>query len=613
MPALSPSPRVTVRSGVLPSGRDIAFALWRSWPLVWALLSGAVVLTVGLTTGLVDELQFAQGGAEAAGAYGCLLTARHTVGRARLAWMLFASGLLIWAVTDISSGIASLAGTAVLDSVSWFDAAWLSFYVPMFVGVGLVYTGLRPERGWQGLLDGLLLVVAISTAGWLWFVVPAVHASEAGVVESAVNALYPALDLAAIASLGWLLLRHGAASPGWLRLVAAAFGLQAVADLAFLLSSAEGLWAEALSASTFTAAGGIWLFAAHRRRRLPERVWQPDRLSAPPLWSGAIPVALCIGLVAVSVHRPGRGVALVALLGVMLMGLRSLLSLALERRLADERREVHEARARLLAREQAAREATEKARALVENQNLRLREIDRMKDEFVAMVSHEFRTPLTSIRNYLYPVRDQELGPLGEEQRRFLSVVDRNAERLARLVEDLLLFARIQDGKATLERRPTDIAALVAECAESAEPHARSAGVRLHTTAPPKLVTSIDPGRIGQVLDNLISNAIKFSPPDARVTIDVEDHSSRVTIRVADEGPGIHPAELPRLFTPFHRTRAAIREAVPGTGLGLTISKNLVEAHGGTIAARSALGEGTVLTVTLPRTSGDSDVDEETK
>jgi PAS domain S-box-containing protein len=237
-------------------------------------------------------------------------------------------------------------------------------------------------------------------------------------------------------------------------------------------------------------------------------------------------------------------------------------------------------------------------------QNERLLELDRVKDEFIALVSHELRTPLTSIRGYLELVVDEAdaAGQTGE-QREWLRVIDRNADRLLTLVEDLLLSAQAHSGSLALANSEFDAATIVRQCAEACTPAAAARGIRLDCVTESVLVITGDPGRIGQVVDNLVSNALKFTPAGGRVELLASRHDGGVRIEVADTGMGIPPDEQDRLFDRFFRTTRVQDEAIAGAGLGLSIAKAIVEAHRGDISFRSVEGVGTTFTVYLPATA----------
>jgi PAS domain S-box-containing protein len=231
-------------------------------------------------------------------------------------------------------------------------------------------------------------------------------------------------------------------------------------------------------------------------------------------------------------------------------------------------------------------------------QNERLRELDRMKDDFVASVSHELRTPLTSIHGYLELLRED--GGLDKEQDRMLRIVDRNADRLLRLVSDLLFIAEVDAGKLTIERSSVQLASVAAESVEAATPRADATEIDLHLEADDELVVGGDHTRLAQVLDNLISNAIKFTPSGGRVDVRVFRDGETAFIEVSDTGIGIPADEQLHLFERFFRTTGAMRAAVQGTGLGLTIVGAITESHGGTVAVESREGGGTTFRVSLP-------------
>jgi signal transduction histidine kinase len=256
-------------------------------------------------------------------------------------------------------------------------------------------------------------------------------------------------------------------------------------------------------------------------------------------------------------------------------------------------------RERLLEAERSARAEAESIQRLLTEQNERLRELDRMKDEFVSLVSHELRTPLTSIRGYLELLLDDER-ELTPEQQRFLGIIDRNSRRLLDLVGDLLFLAQVDAGKLAIETEEVDLEHLVRDCIETSTPLAESREITLvaATTALPTLVG--DRARLSQVLDNLVSNALKFTPAGGRVTVVLQAEGDHAVLEVLDNGIGVPAAEQPELFKRFFRSSRASEDAVPGTGLGLAITKTIVERHGGRIAIQSEENKGTAVRVELP-------------
>jgi PAS domain S-box-containing protein len=224
-----------------------------------------------------------------------------------------------------------------------------------------------------------------------------------------------------------------------------------------------------------------------------------------------------------------------------------------------------------------------------------IRNVDRIKDALVATVSHELRTPLTSIIGYL-----ELLGsgtPLSEEDARFVEIVRRNAARLQRMVEELLFLSRVDVGGLELDLDEVDVVELARAALGSADPAAAAKRIALEYDGPDTLPTKADADRLGQVFDNLISNAIKFTPERGRVKVSLGADDGAIVASVADTGVGIPEAEQPRLFERFFRTTAT--RDVPGTGLGLTIVRAIVEAHAGTIECSSG-DDGTIFTFRLP-------------
>ncbi len=231
-------------------------------------------------------------------------------------------------------------------------------------------------------------------------------------------------------------------------------------------------------------------------------------------------------------------------------------------------------------------------------QNERLRELDRLKDEFISMFSHELRTPLASILGYVEMLRED--GVTGPDAEHCTEVIDRNAKRLLRLVEDLQLLSQIQSGKMAMDFRSADLADIAAGAVEERRPEAQRKQIELALCATDVPLAAVDPPRIGQLLGNLLSNAIKFTPDGGRVEVTLGTDGDRAVLAVADTGIGIPAADRERIFERFFRTEVAKRHAIQGPGLGLTIAKAIVAAHNGTIAVHSEEGGGSTFTVSLP-------------
>lgn len=249
-------------------------------------------------------------------------------------------------------------------------------------------------------------------------------------------------------------------------------------------------------------------------------------------------------------------------------------------------------------------------------------EADRLKNEFFALVSHELRTPLTSVTGYLDIVRDEEAGAINEKQRHYLDVIHRNTKRLQRLVGDLLFAAQVEAGTLSLERGPVDLGSVVEASIEAALPRADEQGVALAAEVDPMTMEDGDADRLGQLIDNLVSNALKFTPEGGEVTVRTRrvegdqaldeggrapDEGGRALIEVADTGMGISAEDQEHLFERFYRADVAVQRAIPGIGLGLSICQAIAEGHGGTIGVQSEVGRGTTFRVELPLSQTDPD------
>ena len=229
-------------------------------------------------------------------------------------------------------------------------------------------------------------------------------------------------------------------------------------------------------------------------------------------------------------------------------------------------------------------------------------ELSRLREALVATVSHELRTPLTSIIGYLDLLGDTDTAALTSEQQGFLKIVQRNAHRLHDVVGDLLLVAEADGGRLAIDFREVDLDALAATCVESAQPAANARQIELTLSRGPAHRIRGDPIRLGQMMDNLVSNAIKFTPVGGKVVVRTASSRELAVFEVSDTGPGISASDQAHLFDRFFRTRTAIDGAVKGTGLGLAITKAIVDAHDGTITVDSTLGSHTTFCVQLPAT-----------
>ncbi|MBI2984228.1 MAG: HAMP domain-containing histidine kinase [Candidatus Kerfeldbacteria bacterium] len=230
----------------------------------------------------------------------------------------------------------------------------------------------------------------------------------------------------------------------------------------------------------------------------------------------------------------------------------------------------------------------------------KLKEVDQMKDEFISVASHELRTPITGIRGYLEMVLDGSLGPVTEQVRKPLQVVNQSAERLGVLVEDLLNVSRIEQGRLDLVLTEVNPWPVVQEVIAELIPMAREKNLPLTYQGPPQLPTlKVNRDRLKQVLVNLVGNAVKYTAKGS-VSVQTEQREQELRLRIADTGIGMSPSEMERLFTKFYRIRNDKTQEISGTGLGLWITKQIVEKMNGTIEVESIEGVGSQFIVTFP-------------
>jgi signal transduction histidine kinase len=468
-------------------------------------------------------------------------------------WTLIAAGLGLYAAGNLLWALW-LAHVPSPPSPSVCDALWLSLYPIAYLALSLL---ARHGRGggivataWiEGLVAGS---VTAAIAAQLVFPMQQDSGEFVAVIT---NLAYPIADLLLVALVcGVLAGRDWVLSRKW-ALLGSGFLALCAADIVYLMSVAEGSL-DASAPANLLYLGGVTLLAI--------AAWHPEApgraARAPRRVTRLIPQAfagLALALLAVDhFHRLDRvsyGLAVVALIGA----------------LAD-----------------------------VARLDLASRRLERAKDDLINAVSHEFRTPLTSIRGHLGLLRGDELT---SAQERSVEVIERGAGRLLRLVDDLLFIGQLDRGRLALDNRRVDLGALASQCLDAARPAAQARSIELALDVrDPQPEVAGDAGRLAEVLDNLLSNAIKFSEPDGTVMVCIERRGDTLRVEVADSGIGIPAAEAERLFGRFERASSAVQRAIPGSGLGLYISRRIVEAHRGTIGIDSARPRGTTVWVALP-------------
>lgn len=235
------------------------------------------------------------------------------------------------------------------------------------------------------------------------------------------------------------------------------------------------------------------------------------------------------------------------------------------------------------------------------------RRIEKMKDEFVSSVSHELRTPITSILGSLSVLRGGLAGALPETAEEMIEICARNGDRLLKLIDDVLGIEKIKRGELTIACEPIDVSELLWEAAAANEGYGRPQGKTIQVAEPiPPVSVSGDRGRLLQVLSNLISNALKFSPEGAKIRLRATIAGDHVRIAIIDRGGGIPPNFRDRIFNPFSQADSSDTRAKGGTGLGLSISRSIIESHNGRIDYRSRPNRGTKFYFELPIAPPDS-------
>jgi signal transduction histidine kinase len=580
----------------------------REWPRIavraplWALYATTIAI-LGVVYFLVGADSIPQSviyqslslGAIAAIVVGVV---RHRPER-KLAWALFGAGLVLWTLGD-----------AYWDAYSWVlrteapfpsiaDVAYIGGY-PLLIAATFVLARGRARPRIADVLDSAVVAAGALIVTWALLVDPLLAQSGLSTAGMAVTVVTPVLDVLLLVGVVQLALRKGVENPA-LRFLVVGITFQVVTDVAYSYLTLKGAYMNGMfvDAGWIVAYGLFGVAALHpsmaRIKPVPSSAVARFSSRRIALLAAAI---LCAPVVMIADSISGDPIGVVDLSAGTIV-----VTVLVGARLVLLQRERDRMVAAVDIGRQKYRELFEQAdesRAALAVQNERLRELDHLKDNLISVVSHELRTPLTSILGYL-ELLDQDRDQLTQRQRHFVGVISRNADRLINIVVDLLFVAQAQAGHMVLDRSPVDVSELVEEAAEAALPAASERQIVVAVVPCPGSVVRGDRQRLGQVIDNLISNALKFTPRNGAVEVRLAASDDEIVLEVADSGIGIPVSAQRELFTRFFRTDAAIAAAIQGTGLGLSIVKAIVDGHGGEVGVESAEGEGATFRVTLPR------------
>jgi len=504
----------------------------------------------------------------------------------RAPWLVFALGNALFVAGDIAFDISPDAAPPATADYLYLVAYPLYALLPIML---IVRSGGHRRIG--ALSDAAIVTLAFVVFEWIWVIEPAFN--QGGPLGQRVvqGALYPVMDIVLLGAFSGFFVLPAWRTPAFGFLVAGAAS-QLLGDVANTINGGA-------------YSGGNWI----------NWPWMASYI----FWTAAVlhPSMRRLGYPSETPEtRVGR-FRLVALGG-------ALLAVPVARVIADYERKmigiwvvaVLQAAIALfvVARMAVLVNASDRIRARLAEQNEELVEADKLKDEFIALVSHDLRTPLTSIIGYVELALDEAgTEPLDPERRKYIEIVARSSDRLLRLVDDLLLAARLQSGRFVLNVEDADLEAVSSEALDEMHARAERKGVSLFLACDGPLRVECDRRRLLQLLDNLVGNAIKFTPEGGRVVLRVERTLAGAAIEVHDTGVGIPPGEEEKIFERFYRAPSVVSEQVPGTGLGLFIARAIAERHGGTLVARNRDSGGAVFRLELPSQAPQVTLDQETE
>jgi signal transduction histidine kinase len=492
---------------------------------------------------------------EAIGAYaavGAMAGALRQGGAERRAWLAIAGGLIVMVAGDLAWALTPNPGSPNIS-----DAFYMVGYPLLAVGLLLL---TRRITGAGNIVDTLIVAGSLATVLWPLLFASFLHGGQ-NWAQRLTLGVYPCWDLVLVAAAVRIALSRSLHTRRMILLVVSV-ALFLVGDVCWFDSVntyALGNWEDYAWLTAYVCWGAVALHPAPMSDAERPEVAPFRRFALLAIPVAFLPAAILIGMTRNDSSEYVDGGVISVVLALLLYRFATVL-----RGLEDARRE--------------------------------LREQNRLKDELISVVSHDLRTPLTSIMGYLELALAPDTDP--RDARQFLEVVQRNTGRLHRLVEDLLFVSRVQSGTGALSMGVVDVAEIAEATVAAALPAAERAEVDVVCDIRCREQTLGDEHRIAEVLENLLSNALKFTPPGGRVALWVDRVADALVIRVSDTGIGISEDDRRHLFDRFFRAAGA--EGVPGAGLGLSIVKAIVEAHGGQVAVQSTVGSGTTFDVRFP-------------
>ena len=521
---------------------------------------------------------------------GCVLAILWAVRRyrpePRLPWLVFALGNALFVAGDIAFDLAPNATPPAVADDLYFVAYPLYAALPVML---IARSGGFRRIG--ALTDAAIVTLAFVVFEWIFVMEPTLHSGGLLGPRIVNGVAYPLLDIILLGAFTGFFVSPAWRTPafGWLVIGAAS---QLVGDVSNTIDA--GVYSGSSWINWPWMASYIFWTAAvlhPSMRRLSDRSEAPEtRIGRYRL------VALAAAILTVPVARVIAD-ASHKMVGVWVIG-------ALQAAIA----------LLVIARIGVILDTVDRIRGRLAEQNEELVQADRLKDEFIALVSHDLRTPLTSIIGYVELALDEDGSePLDAERRRYIEVVARSSDRLLRLVDDLLLAARLQSGRFVLNVEDTDLESVATDALDEMHARAERKGVSLFIACDGPVRIEADRRRILQLIDNLLGNAVKFTPEGGRIELHVERTLSGAAVEVQDTGVGVPGGDEERIFERFYRAPSAVADQVPGTGLGLFIARAIAERHGGTLVARRRERGGSIFRLELPATMPRTTPDPETE